>query len=120
MQERKKTQAILYRFLPQTGSSPVPLALPRRVSLKCNIKLQVAQTHKYETSFAQSHKKETSNAQAHKKETSNAQAHKQETLQQLQRIEKNFEYLIYYQRYSQYKTKQNILCFLRYLEILKM
>jgi len=46
MQERKNTQTILYRFLPQTGSSPVPLALPRRVSLKCNIKLQVAQTHK--------------------------------------------------------------------------
>jgi len=28
--EKKDTQQ-LYRFLPQTGSSPVPLALPRRV-----------------------------------------------------------------------------------------
>jgi len=27
---RRKTQQ-LYRFLPQIGSSPVPLALPRRV-----------------------------------------------------------------------------------------
>ena len=107
--EKKEEHKQLYRFLPQTGSSPVPLALPRRVSLKCNIKLHVAQTHKYETSFAQSHKKETSNAQAHK----------QETLQQLQRIEKSFEYLIYNQRYSQDKTQHNRLCFLRYLEILK-
>jgi len=29
--ERRKTQSNLYRFLPQTRSSPVPLALPRRV-----------------------------------------------------------------------------------------
>jgi len=29
--EKKKNTKQLYRFLPQTGSSPVPLALPRRV-----------------------------------------------------------------------------------------
>jgi len=29
--ERRKTQSNLYKFLPQIGSSPVPLALPRRV-----------------------------------------------------------------------------------------
>jgi len=36
--QRKKEHGQLYRFLPQTGSSLVPLSLPRRVSLKCNIK----------------------------------------------------------------------------------
>jgi len=45
-EQRKKKHKQLYRFLPQTGSSPVPLALPRRVPLKCNVKLQVAQSHK--------------------------------------------------------------------------
>jgi len=45
-EQRKKVYKQLYRFLPQTGSSPVPLALPRRVPLKCNIALQVAQTLK--------------------------------------------------------------------------
>jgi len=69
-EQRKKEHKQLYRFLPQTGSSPVPLALPRRVPLKCNVKLQVAQSHKKETSlcskttprdfYAQSHLKETS------------------------------------------------------------
>jgi len=29
--ERERETKQLYRFLPQTGSSPVPLALPRRV-----------------------------------------------------------------------------------------
>jgi len=69
-EQRKKEHKQLYRFLPQTGSSYVPLALLRRVPLKCNIKLQVAQSHKKETSlcsrttprdlYAQSHLKETS------------------------------------------------------------
>jgi len=69
-EQRKKEHKQLYRFLPQTGSSPVLLALPRRVPLKCNLKLQVAQSHKKETYlfsrttprdfYAQSHKKETS------------------------------------------------------------
>jgi len=45
-QEKEENTNNLYRFLPQSGSSLVPLALPRRVPLKCNIKLQVAQTHK--------------------------------------------------------------------------
>jgi len=45
-EQRKKEHKQLYRFLPQTGSSPVSLALPRRVPLKCNIGLQVAQTLK--------------------------------------------------------------------------
>ena len=68
-EQRKKEHKQLYRFLPQTGSSPVPLVLPRRVPLKCNAKLQVAQSHKKETSqcsrttprdfYAQSHLKET-------------------------------------------------------------
>jgi hypothetical protein len=30
-ERKKKDTKQLYRFLPQTGSSPVPLALPRRV-----------------------------------------------------------------------------------------
>jgi len=69
-EQRKREHKQLYRFLPQTRSSHVPLALPRRVPLKCNIKLQVAQSHKKETSlcsrttprdfYAQSHLKETS------------------------------------------------------------
>jgi len=45
-EQRKKEHKQLYRFLPQTGSSPLPLALPRRVPLKCNIGLQVVQTLK--------------------------------------------------------------------------
>jgi len=45
-EQRNKEHKQLYRFLPQTGSSHVPLALPRRVPLKCNIGLQVAQTLK--------------------------------------------------------------------------
>ena len=70
IEQRNKEHKQLYRFLPQTGSSPVLLALPRRVPLKCNVELQVAQSHKKETSqcsrttprdfYAQSHKKETS------------------------------------------------------------
>jgi len=50
-EQRKKEHKQLYRFLPQTGSSPVPLAFPRRVPLKCNVGLQVAQSHKRETSL---------------------------------------------------------------------
>jgi len=99
----------LYRFLPQTGSSHVPLALPRRVPLKCNVKLQVAQSHKKETSqcsrttprdfsmlkdnskrllcsitperdfYAQGQLQETSFAQSHLKETSIAQSQLKET-----------------------------------------
>ena len=49
-EQRKKEHGQLHRFLPQTGSSHVSLALPRRVPLKCNVKLQVAQSHKKETS----------------------------------------------------------------------
>ena len=49
-EQRKKEHKQLYRFLPQTGSSPVPLALPRRVPLKCNVRLQVAQSHLKKTS----------------------------------------------------------------------
>jgi len=49
-EQRKKEHKQLYRFLPQTGSSLVPLALPRKVPLKCNVRLQVAQSHKKETS----------------------------------------------------------------------
>jgi len=45
-EQRKKEHKQLYKFLPQTGSSPVPFALPRRVPLKCNIGLKVAQTLK--------------------------------------------------------------------------
>ena len=45
-EQRKKEHKQLYRFLPQTGSSPLPLELPRRVPLKCNIGLQVVQTLK--------------------------------------------------------------------------
>jgi len=69
-EQKKREHKQLYRFLPQTGSSPIPPALPRRVPLKCNIKLQVAQSQKKETYlcsrktprdfYAQSHLKETS------------------------------------------------------------
>ena len=59
-EQRKKEHKQLYRFLPQTGSSPVPLALPRRVPLKCNVKLQVAQSHKKELLNAQGQLQETS------------------------------------------------------------
>jgi len=69
-EQKKREHKQLYKFLPQTGSSPVLLALPRRVPLKCNLKLQVAQSHKNETYlcsrtpprdfYAQSHLKETS------------------------------------------------------------
>jgi len=69
-EQKKKEHKQLHRFLPQTGSSHVLLALLRRVPLKCNLKLQVAQSHKKETYlclrttprdfYAQSHKKETS------------------------------------------------------------
>jgi len=68
--DKCKEHKQLYRLLPQTGSSPVLLALPRRVPLKCNLKLQVTQSHKKETYlcsrktprdfYAQSHLKETS------------------------------------------------------------
>jgi len=47
-------------FVPQTGSSPVPLALPRRVPLKCNIRLQVAQTHSKRLLNAQGQLQDTS------------------------------------------------------------
>jgi len=89
-EQKKKEHKQLYRFLPQTGSSPVPLALPRRVPLKCNVKLQVSQSHKKETSlcsrttprdfycsitperdfYAQGQLQETSFAQSQLKETS--------------------------------------------------
>jgi len=69
-EQKKKEHMQLYRFLPQTESSHVPLALPRRVALKCNLKLKVPQSHKKETYlcsrttprdfYAQSHLKETS------------------------------------------------------------
>jgi len=67
--EKKEEHKQLYRFLPQTGSSPVPLALQRRVPLKCNIKLQVAQTHSKRLLNAQGQLQETSFAQSHLKET---------------------------------------------------
>ena len=56
-EQRMKEHKQLYRFLPQTGSSPVPLALPRRVPLKCNVGLQVAQSHKKETSLLKDNSK---------------------------------------------------------------
>ena len=69
-EQKKREHKQLFRFLPQTGSSHVLLALPRRVPLKCNLKLQVAQSPLKETYlcsrtpprdfYAQSHKKETS------------------------------------------------------------
>jgi len=83
-EHRKKEHKQLYRFLPQTGSSPVPLALPRRVPLNCNVELQVAQSHKKKTSqcsrttprdfYAQSHKKETSMLKDNSKRCQNAEA----------------------------------------------
>ena len=52
-EQRKKEHKQLYKFLPQTGSSLVPLALP----LKCNVGLQVAQSHKKETSMLKDNSK---------------------------------------------------------------
>jgi len=68
--QRKREHKQLYRFLPQTGSSLVPLALPRRVPLKCNTKLQAAQTHSKRLLNAQGQLQETSFAQSQLKETS--------------------------------------------------
>jgi len=68
--EKKEEHKQLYMFLPQTGSSLIPLALPRRVSLKCNIKLQVGQTHSKRLLNAQGQLQETSFTQSHLKETS--------------------------------------------------
>jgi len=70
IEQRNKEHKQLYRFLPQTGSSPVPLALPRRVPLKCNLKLQVAQSHKKETYFCSRTTPRDFYAQSHLKETS--------------------------------------------------
>ena len=56
-EQRKKEHKQLYRFLPQTGCSHVPLALPRRIPLKCNVGLQVAQSHKKETSLLKDNSK---------------------------------------------------------------
>ena len=66
--EIKKKHNQLYWFLPQFGSSQVPLALPRRFSLL---------SHKITT--AKAHKQKTSNTQAHKQEILYAQAQKQKT-----------------------------------------
>ena len=104
-EQRKKEHKQLYKFLPQTGSSPVLLALPRRVPLKCNLKLQVAQSHKRDTYLCSRTTPRDFYAQSHKKETSHtrkrllcsrttprdfyAQSHKKETSKQLQRIEYN-------------------------------
>jgi len=122
VQKRKKNTNNLYKFLPQTGSSPVPLALPRRVSLKCNIKLQVAQTHSkrllnaqgqlQETSFAQSHKKETSMLKDNSKRLLCSITKESDFSKQLHRIEKSFEYLIYNQRYSKNNTNRTDSVFL--------
>jgi len=40
-EREKKDTNQLYKFLPQTGSNPVPISLPRRVHSKCNIWLQM-------------------------------------------------------------------------------
>ena len=114
--QRNKEHKQLYKFLPQTGSSLVPLALPRRVSLKCNVKLQVAQTHSkrllnaqgqlQETSFAQSHLKETSMLKDNSKRLLCSITKEWDYFKQLQRIEKGFEYLLYNQRYSQNNTNK--------------
>ena len=104
-EQRKKEHKQLYRFLPQTGCSHVPLALPRRIPLKCNVGLQVAQSHKKETSLLKDNSKRLLfsitqerdfYAQGQLQETSFAQSQLKETSIQLQRI----EYLIYNQRYS--------------------
>jgi len=88
-EQRKKEHKQLYRFLPQSGSSPVSLVLPRRVPLKCNVGLQVAQSHKKETYqcsritprdfYAQSHKKETYQCSRATPRDFYAQSHKKET-----------------------------------------
>jgi len=69
-EQKKREHKQLYRFLPQTGSSPVLLALPRRVPLKCNLKLQVAQSHKKETYLCSRRPPRDFYAQSHLKETS--------------------------------------------------
>ena len=107
IEREKKDTKQLYRFLPQTGSSPVPLALPRRVywnvisNYNCSI-LQLVWDFKLlkHTSKRFPMLKHTS------KRLPNAQAHKQETYNQtdLHRKLFEFEHLIYNQWCSQYKS----------------
>ena len=63
----KLDNSVLVSFF---GSSPVLLPLSRRVPLKCNLKLQVAQSHKKETYLCSRTPPRDFNAQSHKKETS--------------------------------------------------
>ena len=102
----------LYMFLPQTGSSLVPLALSRRVPLKCNIKLQVAQTHSKRLLNAQGQLQETSMLNHKRKRLLCSITKEKDFTKQLQRIEKSFEYLIYNQRYSQNNTNRTDSVFL--------
>ena len=128
-EQRKKEHKQLYRFLPQNGSSPVPLAPLRRVPLKCNVKLQVAQSHKKETSqcsrttprdflcsitqewdfYAQGQLQETSFAQSQLKET---------YLNNYKELNKvlNTWYTI---RVFTIQYEHNRLCFSRHLRILR-
>jgi len=105
--EKKKDTKQLYKFLPQTGSSLVPLAIPRRVHLKCNIKLQLLNaTTSKRLQITQAQLQEFSYAPEHSQETSNAQAQQQETSNQieLQKSLFEFEHLISNQWCSQYKS----------------
>jgi len=111
-EKRKKDHKQLYRFLPQTGSSPVPLALPRRVPLNCNIKLQVAQTHSKRLFNSQVQLQETSMLNHKRKRLLCSITKERDFTKQLQRIEKSFEYLIYNQRYSQNNTNRTVSVFL--------
>ena len=87
-EQRKKEHKQLYMFVPQTGSSPVPLALPRRVPLKCNIRLQVAQTHSKRLLNAQGQLQDTSMLNHTRKRLLCSITKARDFFKQLQRIEK--------------------------------
>jgi len=59
---KEKDTKKLYRFLPQSRSSHVPLVLPRRVHYNLNL-ITNAQAHKKEISYAQAQSKRLLNKQ---------------------------------------------------------
>jgi len=141
MKVRKKEHKQLYRFLPQIGSSSVPLALPRRVPLLnhywerdfsmlkdnskrllCSIAQErdfYAQGQLQETSFAQSLLRETSMLKDNSKRLPLLN-HNWKRL--FLTITKNWLMFWILDIQSEVFTKQyehNILCFSRHLRILR-
>jgi len=102
--EREERQKQLYRFLPQTGSSPIHLAQGeftkiyiwlQMLTAKTSKRLQPTQTQLQEIYYAQEQNQETSYAQAQLQKTS--------TQTKLQRKLFDVEHMIYNEWCSQYK-----------------